>query len=161
MKNNDAIRLPRWEELPDLELYLEQVLSLIEKWLHHSLLGEEKKLMTKTMINNYVKQQVINPPVNKRYDKLSVASLFAVCILKTVYSMNDITKLIHLALEVNEPDKSYNRFCDAVEGAIEKAFAGEAFPGKEDLTEAQYLLRMISESCACTYYARTAYLSKV
>ena len=161
MENNYTLQLPRWDDLPDLDLYLEQVLSLIEKWLGQSFFCDEKKIMTKTMINNYVKQQVINPPVNKRYDRLSVASLFVVSILKTVYSMNDITKLIHLALEVNESGTSYDRFCDAMENAVKKVFSGEAFPGKENLSEAQYLLQMIAESFACTCYARTSYLSKV
>jgi hypothetical protein len=75
--------------------------------------------------------------------------------------MNDITKLIHLALEVNESGTSYDRFCDAMENAVKKVFSGEAFPGKENLSEAQYLLQMVAESFACTYYARTSYLSKV
>lgn len=161
MEKNYMIHLPRWGELPHFELYLEQVLSLLEKWLDRSFLYDDKKVMTKTMINNYVKQEVINAPVNKKYDKLSVASLFVVSILKTVYSMNDISKLIHLALEVNEPDQSYDRFCDAVENAVRIAFSGEPFLGKENLSDAQYLLQIIAESFACTYYARTSYLSKV
>lgn len=160
MKKKYIIQLPRWEDLPDFELYLEQVLTLLEKWLGDSFLCDDNKLMTKTMINNYVKQQVVKAPVNKKYDKLSVASLFAVSILKTVYTMNDITKLIHLALEVNESDKSYNRFCDAIEIAVKKTFSGEAFSGKENLSEPQYLLQIIAESFACTYYARASYLSK-
>jgi len=161
MNDNYRIRLPRWAELPEIDLYLEQVLSLLEKWMGESFYCEGKKLMTKTMVNNYVKQHVINPPVNKRYDRLSVASLFSVCILKTVYRMEDITKLIHLALEVNEPEISYDRFCDAVEQSFSTVFSGETFPGREDLTEAQYLLRVVAQSFACTSYARASYLSKV
>ena len=75
--------------------------------------------------------------------------------------MDDITKLIHLALEVNEPEISYDRFCDAVEQAVRTIFSGETFPGREDLTEAQYLLRVVAQSFACTSYARASYLSKV
>ena len=161
MKENAVIQLPRWAELPDIDLYLEQVLTLLDKWLGDSFLNDEKKLMTKTMVNNYVKQQVIAPPVNKRYDRLSVASLFAVCILKNVYRMDDITKMIHLALEVNAPDVSYDRFCDAVEQAVSTVHSGDAFPGRENLTEAQYLLQVIARSFACTSYARASYLTKV
>ncbi len=160
MENMNSIKLPRWDDLPDIDLYLEQVLSLLDKWLGDSLLCDGKKFMTKTMVNNYVKQQVIRPPVNKRYDKLSVASLFAVSVLKSVYSMHDITKLIHLALEVNAPDISYNRFCETLENALAKVFNGEPFPGKQDLSDAQYLLQVIAQSFACTHYARTTYLSK-
>ena len=161
MKENCSIRLPRWAELPDIDLYLEQVLSLLEKWLGDSFYNEGKKIMTKTMVNNYVKLQVIQPPVNKRYDRLSVASLFAVCILKNVYRMDDIAKLIHLALEVNAPDVSYDRFCDAVEQAVSTVYSGEAFPGRGDLKEAQYLLQVVAQSFACTCFARASYLSKI
>jgi len=161
MKEIATIRLPRWAELPDIDLYLEQVLSLLDKWLGDSFYYEGKKMMTKTMVNNYVKQKVINPPINKRYDRLSVASLFVVCILKTVYRMDDIAKLIHLALEVNAPDVSYDRFCDAVEQAVSIIYSGEAFPGRGTLNEAQYLLQVVTQSFACTCFARDSYLSKV
>lgn len=161
MKEYDMIRLPRWEQLPEIDLYLEQVLLLLDKWLGESFRHDGKKLLTKTMINNYVKQHVISPPVNKRYHRISIASLFAVCILKSVYRMEDITKLIHLALEVNEPDISYNRFCDAVERAMEKVVAGEPLPGIGDLNDAQYLLQVVAQSFACTFFARSSYLSKV
>lgn len=161
MIERSNFKLPRWEELPDIDLYLEQVLTLLDKWLGDSFYHQSKKLLTKTMINNYVKQRVISPPVNKRYDRISVASLFAIGILKTVYRMEDITKLIHLALQVNEPDVSYDRFCTAVEQAMERVYCGTSTPGREDLTDAQYLLQAVAQSFACTCYARDSYLSKV
>ena len=90
MANTGEIRefkLPRWEELPSIDLYLEQVLSLLEDWLKDWLSFDEKKIMTKTMVNNYVKQRFIPAPVNKKYDKTAVASLFVIAILKPVYTI--------------------------------------------------------------------------
>jgi len=155
------VQLPRWEELPDIDLYIEQVLSLLALWLEESFYTDDKPLMTKTMVNNYVKQGVIAAPVNKKYDRLAVASLFAICILKTVYSMQDIAKLIHLALEVNTPGTSYDRFCDTVEQAVEAVYTGSGFPARGDRTDAQYLLRTVALSFACTCFSRDSYLSKV
>ncbi|HHX93060.1 MAG TPA: DUF1836 domain-containing protein [Clostridiales bacterium] len=156
-----SVQLPRWEELPDIDLYIEQVLSLLALWLEESFYTDDKPLMTKTMVNNYVKQGVIAAPVNKKYDRLAVASLFAICILKTVYSMQDIAKLIHLALEVNTPGTSYDRFCDTVEQAVEAVYTGSGFPARGDRTDAQYLLRTVALSFACTCFSRDSYLSKV
>jgi len=156
-----SIRLPRWDDLPEIDLYVDQVLSFIELWLGESYRNEEKSLMTKTMVNNYVKLGILQPPVKKRYDRLAVASLFVICILKTVYSMEDITKLIHLALEVNTPKASYNRFCDAIEQALNIVYARRNFDVPEGLTEAQYLLHVVAQSFSCTCFAKDSYLSKV
>ena len=51
----EDFRLPRWQQLPPMPLYLEQVLALLEEWLGPYLGNEEGKVLTKTMINNYTK----------------------------------------------------------------------------------------------------------
>ena len=91
-KGLEQFRLPRWGELPSIELYLDQVLSLLEEWLGEYLTVDGKRIMTKTMVNNYVKQKFISPPVNKKYDRTAVASLFVIAVLKPVYTINEISK---------------------------------------------------------------------
>ena len=51
---------------------------------------EENYLLTKTMINNYVKNNLIEAPIKKQYSKIQIAKLFVICVLKQVYSMQDI-----------------------------------------------------------------------
>ena len=58
-------RLPRWEELPDLELYMDQVLSLMDRYLGDCP-GFDRKGLTASMVNNYVKLGVMPPPVKKK-----------------------------------------------------------------------------------------------
>ena len=70
--------LPRWEQLPEMDLYLEQVLSLLDHWLGGKLPGRRKQVLTRTMVNNYVKQKIIPPPINRKYEKRSVAALFLI-----------------------------------------------------------------------------------
>ena len=65
-KGLDQFKLPRWEELPSVDLYLEQMLTLVDEWLGEYLSVDGKKVVTKTMVNNYVKQQYLNAPVNKK-----------------------------------------------------------------------------------------------
>ena len=63
--------LPKWDELPDIELYMDQIISLLEKYLkiYYETLGAEKTI-TSSMINNYVKLGTIPPPIKKRYSKI-------------------------------------------------------------------------------------------
>ena len=74
-------RLPRWEELPDLELYMDQVLSLVERYLG-DYPGFEERRLTASMVNNYVKMGVMPPPVKKRYSRVHLAYLLMICLLK-------------------------------------------------------------------------------
>lgn len=152
-------RIPRWEELPEVDLYLEQVISLIDTTIGDFVNEKNKKMITKTMVNNYVKQKIISPPQNKKYNKVTVASLFVIAILKPVFSIGEIAQLISLALAANEKNISYNQFCEVTEKAVADVFAGRAFRGKEELNEPQYILRNVSRTFACKLYVKEKYLN--
>ena len=95
--------IPMWQELPNIDLYMDQVLTYIEKNLSNYIkLDKDEKFITKTMINNYVKQEIIPPPVSKKYNRLHLAELFVICILKQVYSISEINSLIKLALKTKK-----------------------------------------------------------
>ena len=68
----------------------------------------------KTQANAYV--------FNKKYSKVHLAKLVVICILKQLYSINEICNLINLALEGEEIKESYNQFCDELENAIKKVY---------------------------------------
>ena len=61
--------LPRFDELPNIDLYMDQVLSIIENSLNIFSSENEENIITKSMINNYVKQNVIEKPFKKRYKR--------------------------------------------------------------------------------------------
>ena len=67
---NENFRLPRWSEIPNIDLYIDQVVSYLENYLSNYIKNENEKksdkIITKTMINNYVKHEVIKPPINKK-----------------------------------------------------------------------------------------------
>ena len=67
--------LPTWDKLPGLELYMDQVTSFIDGQLAGSKRNEDDKLLTKTMINNYTKNDLLPPPVKKKYSKEHLLSL--------------------------------------------------------------------------------------
>ncbi|MGN0981305.1 MAG: DUF1836 domain-containing protein [Candidatus Limivicinus sp.] len=100
-------RLPAWEELPDLALYMDQVLSLTARYLP----GGEDKALTAAMVNNYVKQKVLPPPVSKRYGRSHLAALLMLCILKSVMPIADIQRLFQSAGGEEGIQDLYGEFC--------------------------------------------------
>lgn len=98
--------LPSWEELPDLALYMDQVLSLTARYLP---VGEEK-LLTAAMVNNYVKQKVLSPPVSKRYGRSHLAALLMLCTLKSIMPIADIQRLFQSAGGENGIQALYEEF---------------------------------------------------
>lgn len=157
MKNFD-IHIPRWEELPNIELYLDQVVTLMEEYLGN--VNKEEKIITKTMINNYVKNGILKSPENKKYNKEHLAKIIVICILKQIYSINDISNLIRLALETSEINISYNRFAVEFEKSIDFVFNQIEAKDDYEITEERYILKNITNSLASKLYVEKVFLNK-
>jgi len=151
--------IPRWNELPNIDLYMDQVLNYIESCLKDYIKSDEK-IITKTMINNYVKQGIILAPENKKYTRLHIAELFVICILKQVYSISEIKDLISLALKTNSAENSYNRFCDYLTECMLSTFNGTEYANMANFTKEQYLLKNTVQSFANKLYVQITYLNK-
>lgn len=82
------------ESIPGIELYMDQVTSFIDGQLASSKRNEEDKLLTKTMINNYTKNDLLPPPVKKKYSKEHLLSLIFIYYLKNIVSINDIHTIL-------------------------------------------------------------------
>lgn len=89
-------KIPLWNELPELDLYMDQIIVLMEKYLGSN---QEEKLITPSMINNYVKLGIIPRPTKKKYSKTHIAYLIIICSLKQVMPIADIKILIEEKLE--------------------------------------------------------------
>ncbi len=92
-------------DIPELELYMDQVLEFLNnrlKWLKRDPFD---KGLTKTMVNNYTKDQLLIPPQNRKYGKQHIMLLTLICQLKSVLSINDIKRLFSPVLnDINTPD---------------------------------------------------------
>ena len=154
------IHIPRWNELPEIDLYLDQVVNYLEKYLSQYSTNKEDKIITKTMINNYVKQGIMPAPEKKKYGKSHITYLMVICVLKQVYSINDIGKLISLTIQYFEISKAYNRFCANLEISVKNAFTRKQFPNIEKMTEEQYLLKNVVQSVADKLYVEMKFLDK-
>ncbi len=112
------VHLPRWEELPDMDLYKDQVITLIEKYVG-GLMTAEEKILTPSMINNYVKWKMIPAPNRKKqYNRVHFAYLIAITILKQVMTIKEVKEGILFQAKVEGTHKAYNFFCDEQEKAL-------------------------------------------
>lgn len=109
-----SVHLPQWEELPDIDLYMDQVLSLVDRYL--SPIGV--KPVTAAMINNYVKLKLIPKPVGKRYSRMHVAYIFAIAILKDVFEISQIQAGVMTEIRLLGLKNAYNLFTKEIETAV-------------------------------------------
>ncbi len=103
--------LPAWEELPQLELYMDQVVSLINSYLAYLPKEEGTNLVvTKAAVNNYVRKRIMPPPVKKRYGRVHLAYLILICDLKQCFSIADVQRLLPPDLEETQVRRIYDRY---------------------------------------------------
>ncbi len=107
-------RLPRYNELPDVGLYLEQVIKYINGKL--SPLGWQE--ITPSMVSNYVKKNVIPAPEKKQYFADQLGYLIFISITKTVLSIENISLLIKVQKDSYTAEVAYNYFCDEFENML-------------------------------------------
>ena len=82
------------EEIPDIDLYMDQVTTFMESHLKDMRRHPEDKVLTKTMINNYAKNRLLPPPEKKKYSKDHMLLLIFIYYFKNILSINDIQKLL-------------------------------------------------------------------
>ena len=82
------------DEIPGIDLYMDQVTTFMENHLSSSKRHPEDKVLTKTMINNYAKNHLLPPPVKKKYSREHILMLTFIYYFKNIMSINDIQVLL-------------------------------------------------------------------
>lgn len=118
-----AFQFPRYDELPNMGLYLEQALEIINGTLRPIL----PEPVTKPMMKNYVKNGVVPAPVNKRYYREHLCYALIMALFKNVYTVEDVVNLYRVQQKTYPLDVAYNFACTEFENALHEAFA---FTGK-------------------------------
>ena len=107
-------KLPSWEQIPDIGLYMDQVILLMNEYLEIYIKNvNDSKIITPSIINNYVKMGIIPPPVKKKYFRVHLAYLLIVCSLKQSLSISTITKIIPVNINNDEVEKIYSAFSES------------------------------------------------
>ena len=122
-KQVSTLHLPRWEELPDMDLYRDQVITLIERYLSF-LANDDEKIITTSMINNYVKWKMMPAPNRKKqYNRVHLGYLIVITILKQVVNIKDIKNGIELLASQRGTHNAYNLFCLQMEISLKNVLA--------------------------------------
>ncbi|MDI9468789.1 MAG: DUF1836 domain-containing protein [Bacillota bacterium] len=124
-----------WDDLPRIDLYLDQLLTLTEEQLE-PLNTTGERLLTSSMINNYVKQKLLPPPVKKRYTRDQHSRLVIIATLKNVLSISEIQFLLERLDEIPgmTPEKLHRRFLIGIEVAFSRISAATWEPSEESPT---------------------------
>ena len=114
MTSLQNFHLPRYGEIPNVGLYLEQTARYISEYLDP--LGDYG--LTPSMISNYVKKGLVTSPVKKQYDRDQIAYLFFIAVAKSVLSLDALTGFIALQKRTYPLEIAYDFFCRQMEGTL-------------------------------------------
>ncbi len=131
--------MPRYQELPDVGLFLEQTVKYINSYLMPLGCME----ITASMISNYVKKGYIQSPVKKQYYAEQIAYLFFIAIVKNVLSMENIQKLFEIQKQTYDTKVAYNYFCQELENMLYHIFEVKDITAEagNDMTGEKKMLR--------------------
>ena len=107
------------DEIPNIDLYMDQVTTFMEKGLSPTKRYEEDKILTKTMINNYAKNNLLPPPLKKKYSREHMIVLIFIYYFKNILSIRDIEQLLQPLTEKHfhtdaplQIDQIYQEVCE-------------------------------------------------
>ncbi|WP_179395350.1 DUF1836 domain-containing protein [Lacticaseibacillus absianus] len=127
-------QLPRWTDLPQFDLYMDQVVQYVNEIITPLGLDE----LTPTMVNNYVKKGVITSPVKKKYHKGQIANILVIAMLKPVFALDTIAAGIDYQLRGREKQQAFDAFILAFIGAVQQVnsdFTGDVLINKVNKTD--------------------------
>lgn len=133
----EKLHISRISEMPRVELYLDQVVSIVTMELA-PLYDSHEKVVTGSMINNYVKQHIVPAPERKRYTSLHLASILFVCVAKRVLSIAQVAELLRMVME---SDADYELAFDTMVELLEQSLR-ERFPRRDAMPAKQKVVRV-------------------
>ena len=144
-----------WEQLPDFPLYMDQVLSYMDRQI---LRFEEDDGLTSAMVNNYTKSGLLPRAEGKKYNRTHLAYLTAICVLKRVMSAKDMEMVLSAQLEQRQNvGEGYDQFRDSLDKALNLITEMmEAYNQPEDIADATIhfaLLAYAAEVASSRYVA--------
>ena len=132
-------RLPRYNEIPNVGLYLEQA----TKYICEYLAPLQENAITGSMISNYVKKGLVSNPVKKLYSRDQIAYLMFIALAKSVLSLDNLILFIRLQERTYSTERAYNYLCDEFENILQHVFGlkPEIDTVGMDSTDEKFMLR--------------------
>ena len=124
----NTLSLPRYNQLPNVTLYRDQVIEYIELWMEPLSICVEQPVITPSMINNYVKVGLVPAPVKKQYGREQIARLISICIFKQVLPIAAVQALFNIQRLSYDAPTAFDYVIDQLEASIRAAFSIEQVP---------------------------------
>ena len=155
-------------DIPNIDLYMDQVTTFMEEQFSSTRRYDTDKILTKTMINNYAKNNLLPPPVKKKYSKAHILAMIFIYYFKNILSIKDIeTMLAPITANYFDGDKDFNiasiyeevfklekSRIDAVQKDIARSYTRslDCFSDIPDLSEAELeQLRTFAFICSLSF----------
>lgn len=142
-----SLRPEEWEQIPDLDLYMDQVISYMGRQ-HIGLGPAGEENLTSAMINNYVKSGLLPRAKGKKYNREHMGYLTAICLLKQVLSVGETGELLEKEMERRDIRDFYDEYLNLLDHTFSQT--AEAIP---DAAEEEELLQL-ALSMAVDSYAK-------
>ena len=115
---NSNFSYPHWEDIPNIDLYLDQVLLYVNQ-VCAPISPDKDKGLTASMVNNYVKHGYLTKPDKKKYQRKQIARLIAITTLKSVFSIQEIAQTLNTLQTQASSDQLYDAFVDYMNHGID------------------------------------------
>ena len=115
---NSNFSYPKWEDIPNIDLYLDQVLLYVNQ-VCAPISPDKDKGLTASMVNNYVKHGYLTKPDKKKYQRKQIARLIAITTLKSVFSIQEIAQTLNTLQTQASSDQLYDAFADYMNHGID------------------------------------------
>ena len=115
---NSNFSYPKWEDIPNIDLYLDQVLLYVNQ-VCAPISPDKEKGLTASMVNNYVKHGYLTKPDKKKYQRRQIARLIAITTLKSVFSIQEIAQTLNTLHTYANSDQLYDAFVDYMNHGID------------------------------------------
>ncbi len=115
---NSNFSYPKWEDIPNIDLYLDQVLLYVNQ-VCAPISPDKDKGLTASMVNNYVKHGYLTKPGKKKYQRKQIARLIAITTLKSVFSIQEIAQTLNTLQTQASSDQLYDAFVDYMNHGID------------------------------------------
>lgn len=134
------------QDIPDLDLYMDQIITLFENKLSSNKRNDDDKILTKTMVNNYAKDKLLLPIKNKKYSKENILILILIYNLKQSLSIADIKSITNKIFQCENTNiiKLYEDYV-RISISDEESFIKEVIDKlNNDLSDEDYLIFILS-----------------
>lgn len=149
-----SFHLPRYHELPGVELYRDQVIAFVDQTLDPMSVAIDGPWLTPSMVNNYVKLGLVAPPHKRLYGREQIARLIVVCLFKQVLNISAISTLFRIQKMTYMTDVAYDYAATELEGALHGLF-------DHDQAVPEDSARLVTRESLLVRSAVTAFASKL